>query len=225
LQTQVQDTSDYWWGWGSGAEYTRNRTIMAKKKPKKTPKGGSNKAAVVARLREEKAIKLRLQGLTLQEIAAEVGYASRGATRDAILRAMARIPNPENAAELRQREVDKCDEIERELWEQWYRSTDDAVKQTTKTPLAAVVIDGETGDIQPATTSAGDKPEISRTVEGQSGNTSLVDKILKAMERRSKLLGLDAPVKLQQDTTNEVRVCGLEAADVFEAAAKRLRGG
>lgn len=121
-------------------------------------------------------IALRLDGWTLDAIAKEMGYAGPCGVRSVLMRAMAKVPPPPNAEELRQRELAVCDEVEREAWEQWYRSTKDARSR----------IEAETKD----------GTFVTKRVEGQSGNPALLDKVLKAAERRAKLLGLDAPQRI-----------------------------
>ena len=183
---------------------------QTKRKPR-NPRAGSAVAAVRAREREGRAVQLRLEGRTLQEIATELGYAVRSSARFAIFRGMERLSPPENLESLRAIEVARTYEVEHEAWEQWYRSTEDAVKESTKTRAG----DDETGEVVTETT---------RTVEGQAGNPALLAAIVKAMERRAKLLGLDAPEKIDVNTKTEIRVIGQDPVQVFENAARRLRG-
>lgn len=168
---------------------------------KNNPKGGSNPIAVLARKREGKAVTLRLEGLTLQQIADRLGYISRESARSAVLRGMVRLGSPENAEELRKQEVAKTYEIEQEAWEQWHRSTEDAVSVSVRQTIK--------GD------------ETTTTRVGQCGNPALLDKVLKAMERRAKLLGLDAPEQLNID--GGLRVHGQNPLEVLEAAVIRLK--
>ena len=171
---------------------------------KNNPRGGTSKFALLTRKREERAVTLRLQGMTLDAIAKEVGYATHQGVRFAIFRAMARLPAIEDVLACRQQELAKLDEVEREAWEQWHRSTQDAETRTTSQTK--------------------DGPVITDKAEGQSGNPALLDKIIKCSERRAKLLGLDAPEKLAVTSQSDIRVIGQNAADVLEAAAKKARG-
>jgi hypothetical protein len=118
---------------------------------------------------------------------------------------------PEKVEELRQREVVKCEVIEREAWEQWRRSTENAVCVTTTTGIDG---DDDEAESEPA------KKVVKE--EGQSGNPALLDKVLKAMERRAKLLGLDQPQLI--DVTQGPRIIGQDRVTILENAAKRAKG-
>jgi hypothetical protein len=178
---------------------------------KRNPSAGSSAQAIQARQREERAVEMRLAGGTLEEIAAELGYASHEGARMAIIRAKARLSPIENIEELRRQEVATTYEVQQEAWEQWKRSTEDAVKETVKTSLEESEDD------------AADGIEKEKTVarEGQTGNPALLDKVLKAMERRAKLLGLDAPERL--DVNAGVRVIGQQPDAILETALARLK--
>jgi hypothetical protein len=126
---------------------------------------------IEAHQREGEALRLRLQELTLAEIAKRLGYATHVGARKAIHRAMHRLGRPEYAERLRTIEVAKCGRIECEAWEQWKRSCENKATITVKqTPQ------GE---------------ETTKRLEGQCGNPALLEKILAAMKRRAELLGLD----------------------------------
>ena len=166
---------------------------------------------VEARRKQGLAVELRLKGWSLNQIARKVGYASASGVIKAVEAGMKTLCPPEKAEALREREVVKCDVIEREAWRQWKKSTEDGVKCTTKESAV-----DPTGSKE-ASAAMVDAVEIERstTVEGQSGNPALLDKVLKAMERRAKLLGLDSPVK------HDVKHGAL---DVFDPAAlQRIR--
>lgn len=170
------------------------------------------KRNVEARRKQGLAVEMRLKGCSLRVIAEKLGYADPTGALKAVEAGMKTLCPPENAEALRQREVVKCDVIEREAWCQWKRSTKDGVKCTTKESA----VDPTGG--KEASEAMADAVELERstTVEGQSGNPALLDKVIKAMERRAKLLGLDAPVK------HDVKQHG--ALDVFDPAAlQRIR--
>lgn len=189
-------------------------------KPRKRPSSnlyrrGTKPEAVLARKREGLAVAMRLEGKTIGEIAEACKYANNSCARNAIMRAMVRLCPPENSEALRAQEVARTYEIEREAWEQWYRSTEDAVKETIKSvPYAG----NGNGDVVDA------KTEKTVVREGQSGNPALLDKILKAMERRARLLGLDAPEKIDLNQSGEIRVIGQNPVEVLEQGLKRARG-
>jgi hypothetical protein len=172
-------------------------------KSKRNPKKGSSPAAVKARQREEVAIALRAEGKTLQEIADAVGYSSREGARLALMRAMERLPPIEDIERLRQQEVAITREIEAESWLGWDKSCEDLVTRT------------ETG------TKNGTFATTRR--ETQCGDPALLGIILRASERRARLLGLDAPTKAVVEAEGEVRVIGVDPLELFEAQAAKLR--
>ncbi len=165
---------------------------------KRRPTKVTHSSRILAKQREERAVELRLQGWKLTDIAKEVGYRDHAGVRVALLRCIARIPTVENVVELRQREIAMLDEVEREAWEQWHRSTEDA---------------------ETVTASGGDgkkKSAITTKREGQSGNPALLEKIIKCSERRSKLLGLDAPQQF------DVRKASIRTYGADELAKARM---
>lgn len=81
-------------------------------------------------------------------------------------------------------QIRKIDAVEKEAWEAWQASKQDSVTISRKEPSS--------GDIETTT-----------TVKGQTGDPRYLEAILRAIERRSKLLGLDAPEKVQWLITNE----------------------
>ena len=106
--------------------------------------------------------------------------------------------------ELKARELEKLDLLEREAYRGWYRSLRDA--ETAKTKGAADA-DGEMDTPQ----------EVETTVKGQAGDPRFLAEIRHCIESRRKLLGLDAP---QQVEINDLRI--LED-DNWYGNADRLR--
>lgn len=82
-----------------------------------------------------------------------------------------------------QLELRKLDKMEVELWNAWENSK--GSKRKTK-------IKG--GSIENSTTTGGELAE--RTLETKDGDPRFLDLLLKVQERRAKLLGYNAPVKL-----------------------------
>lgn len=93
------------------------------------------------------ALELRKAGLTLDEIARQVGYRSAASVHNAIRIAMQQSLQ-EPADEVRQIELERLDKMHRALWPQ--------------------------------------------AIRGEHG---AIDRVLRIMERRAKLIGLDAPAK------------------------------
>lgn len=78
--------------------------------------------------------------------------------------------------EVKGRELARIDKVEREAWTAWERSQDDA--ETTK------VVETESNKRWEAQT------------KGQAGDPRFLDIVMKCVDRRCKILGVDAPAKL-----------------------------
>lgn len=75
------------------------------------------------------------------------------------------------------RELAKIDDLERTYHEAWERSCEDAETTTQK-----MIGDSKTG-----------RKEMSKTAKGQAGDPRFLQGILQCIDRRCKLLGVDAP--------------------------------
>ena len=53
-------------------------------------------------------------------------------------------------------------------------------------------------------------------IAAREGSLGSIDRYLRVMERRSKLLGLDAPDKLEVDWRREAEDAGIEPSEIFE---------
>jgi len=83
--------------------------------------------------------------------------------------------------EMRAQELAKIDRLEREYWRGWERSCEDAETVRKEGPASGV-------------------EKIVKTEKGQAGDPRFLSGVERCIERRCKLLGLDAPVK--QDITS-----------------------
>jgi hypothetical protein len=81
---------------------------------------------------------------------------------------------------LKAEQLAKIDATEAEAWRGWRRSLKPAEKKTAK-------VVNESGTV---------KQETAKTEEGQTGNPHFLSVILKCVERRCKLIGADAPAKI-----------------------------
>lgn len=79
--------------------------------------------------------------------------------------------------EAKQRELERIDQLEREYWQAWERSQEDAETVTKKQK------------------SGEDKPELSLQKKGQTGDPRFLQGVQWCIERRCKVLGIDAPEK------------------------------
>jgi hypothetical protein len=82
---------------------------------------------IEARMREDQAISLRLAGLTLQQIADQLGFADHTAAIKAIDRALARAAPPDDVDQLRQVEAARLDRLIAARWQAALQGDDKAV--------------------------------------------------------------------------------------------------
>lgn len=118
----------------------------------------------------------------------------------------------------RQAMLDQLDDIMREAWAAWERSQE--AKETTTEERTGLV---ETKDGTPALT------KRTHRIEGQVGHPRFLEIIERCLERRAKLLGLDAPQKFvgMDEDGNEIELSEEEkiariAAIMERARARRL---
>lgn len=124
---------------------------------------------------ERRAVELRVAGKTYEAIADELGV-SADAAADAVERVLLRTRDRANksAEAARALEVARCDAIISSFWE---RATDSKADEGDRVAI------GRGGD--------DDDPRYEARFFDRQGKAA--DRLLKAMERRAKLLGLDAP--------------------------------
>ena len=98
--------------------------------------------------------------------------------------------------QMRADELGKVDRLEREFWRGWERSCEDAETVVTKQKgVVKQYRDEERGQL------VTERPgEVNQTRKGQAGDPRFLAGVERCIERRCKLLGLDAPVK--QDVTS-----------------------
>jgi len=99
------------------------------------------------------------------------------------------------------RELAKVDRLEREYWRAWERSCEDAETTVKKTKGAVkkTVIKKEDGDEEDGKSKfVSERPaEVSQTAKGQAGDPRFLAGVQWCIDKRCKVLGIDAPVKLQ----------------------------
>lgn len=143
------------------------------------------------RLAERQRIaELRLKAWTQQQIADEVGVSLSTVIRElAILHAHWREEASEDIAAIKARELHKLDRLESEAWRAW---------EASRKPGERKVYEGG---------------KLSRKeVTGQTGDPRYLNAIMGIQDRRSRLLGLDAPVKFAP-TTPEGQAIDLRSHD------------
>jgi len=145
--------------------------------------GVSNTKKLEIAERRAQAIELKRRGLTWQQVADQLDLGNPGAVAREILHALheANREVQEQLDAYRQLELEKYDALERLMW---------AVirKKHILAQHGRIMFDPETGE-----------PMID---DGPLFNAA--DRLLKISERRSKLMGWDAPTKLEVQATDEL---------------------
>lgn len=128
-----------------------------------------------ARIKEQKAIALRLQGKTFEQIAEEVGYADRAS---AYMRTMNAIRREvvEDVAEIRDLEIARIDAMVDSLWPV-AMGDPDLIRQFLDTAKLMPMRDDSAAEVV--------------YVISPLAKLQAIDKMIKLMERRSRFLGLD----------------------------------
>jgi len=124
--------------------------------------------------KDRKAADMRSLGYTYQLIANEFGC-SVGTAHDMVARAVNELPT-EGAAEVRKIELEKIDNAERYL-------NSVIAKPPPKVSAAGKIVKDDEGNV----------------VVDEGARMDAVDKILKAIAARARLLGLNAPTKIQEE--------------------------
>lgn len=108
--------------------------------------------------------------------------------------------------EIKAKELAKIDKLESEAISEWQRSKS---KSTTVTTFSS-----SQGDSGTSTTTT--------KIEERIGETALLNTLIKLAERRSKLLGLDAPIKqdLKQDQTLQINVKPIDYRSIIAPLAQ-----
>lgn len=152
------------------------------------------RAAEIA-IRRNEAIKLKRAGKSWQEIADLLGYDSRGTAFNDVKRAKeeARAELKETVEGERETDLERLDAMLAEAWR---------VMEAGHLAVSGgkVVMVGPEGGESPLADN-GPKLEAIRT-------------LLRVLERRARLLGLDAPTRVEAEGSLEVRVVGVDVEDL-----------
>lgn len=139
--------------------------------------------------RRRRVAELYLRGKSQRMIAEDVGFSVATVNRDlnyiqdrwkesALVdmdRAMAR-------------QLARLQQIEDELWEAWHKSKED--RETTKRKRKQVVAQGQDGEIQ-VEADTPTEVQMQRKTKASYGDTQIMNQIMKVVDRRTRLLGLD----------------------------------
>lgn len=125
--------------------------------------------------RRTKAVKMRLEGKTWQEIADALGLPNRGAAYNDVSRALAQAREElaQSAEDFREMELQRLDALTAKVHEVLER------QHVVVTPGGKIVYDGDVKLVD-------DGPTL-----------AAIDRLVKIGESRRKLLGLDSPAKVE----------------------------
>jgi hypothetical protein len=127
--------------------------------------------------------RLYLQGRTQRDIAEVVGVSQGQVNHDLkLIQTRWRESSIMDMNEAKQRELERLDILEREYWAAWEQSKNERTRARQES-------DGKSKD---------GKPNVVRATmerEQRDGNPAFLAGVMSCIERRCKLLGLDAPVK------------------------------
>jgi hypothetical protein len=115
--------------------------------------------------------------------------------------------------EAKARELAKIDALEREYWEAWQRSCEDAEATVKKTKGVVQRRQEEDG------TFVAERPaEVQQTSKGQAGDPRFLAGIQWCIDRRCKILGIDAPTKMRHEGTGKDGAIKIDDARAEEHA-------
>jgi hypothetical protein len=171
--------------------------------PRSSMKGKTkSQAEIESALRDAKAVDLRVQGKTLQEIAGTLGWGHRQTAADAITRALRRNEWPQVEA-LRALESEKLDRNERrclELLDKLY-----------------FVVSLRTGKLV--------RDEHDQALTDPAPTLAILRELRMIGERRAKLFGLDAPMRvIVEEVTEEIVKAEMDRINALADALERELG-
>jgi hypothetical protein len=168
-----------------------------------------------ARLREEQIEELAIRGYTVRSIAAAVGMSKSGAAK-ALLRVEARALAASTGRAVREKtkQLDQLQLVFRESLEAWEKSKKESSTRTRKT-----IDGGESGARQVAEVKVADNVGDPRFLAEARG----------ALADRRRILGIDAPVRLEQQMAVAERPAALLSSEeidrqIAEHLERRPRG-
>lgn len=168
-------------------------------------------------MREEnlhRITELYLRGRTQSQIGAELGLSQGMISNDLkLIQQRWREQTTFNLDEAKGKELARLDALERECWAAWEQSKSERTKARQKTS-------GKGKDGKAAIT------EASMEKEQRDGNPAFLQAVLSCIDRRCKLLGLDAPTKQQNfnvdlSTLTDEQLDRLEAGEPLEQVMRR----
>jgi hypothetical protein len=139
------------------------------------PRAGRGRWVRTATAKHAEAVRLRSEGFSYDEIARQLGYRDKASAYNAVQRTLTREVR-EPADELRQIELIRLDSL-------WMQAMGVLTRSHVTVSNGKVVTINRDGETVPV-------PDDAPVLQA-------IDRLVKIMERRSKLLGLDAPAKVE----------------------------
>jgi hypothetical protein len=148
---------------------------------------------------------LYLKGWLQNDIAAEVGLSQGTISLDLKVLHKAWLQSSlVDIATAKGREIAKIDALEREYYRAWERSQKDAEIETQKATVAGKAT----------------RKEGTKVTRGQVGNPKFLQGVQWCIDRRVKIMGLDAPARLEVADVTDVRITEviveIPAGDIVE---------
>lgn len=162
----------------------------------------------------ERITSLYLRGWRQADIAVELGLSQQQISYDLrTIQKRWRESTAINLDEAKAKELSRLDELERTFWAAWEQSKSERTKARQET-------DGKGKDGKPNVKKA------SIEKEQRDGNPAFLQGVLSCIDRRCKLLGLDAPAKQQNynidlSTLTDEQLDRLDAGEPIEQVMRR----
>ena len=154
---------------------------------------GQRSASQIARDRRKIAL-LYLQGNLQSDIAREVGVSQATISRDLkVLHEHWLAEANVSIKAAKAKELAKIDALECTYYDAWLRSQENA-ESTTQRMTGAVL----------------GKKEMTKTVKGQVGDARFLAGVQWCIDRRCKILGIDAPVKSEAELSGKLMMIQLD---------------
>ncbi|HEV8178334.1 MAG TPA: hypothetical protein VGP44_11695 [Gemmatimonadales bacterium] len=161
----------------------------------------------VTREREQEAWRLRQRFWTEQRIADHLGIDQTTVSKmlDRVERDLA-VKFEAEALPIKARQTAQLQEIANEAFAAWERSKEDGEKETVITGRIKWTDEGGAIPLP---------DQVTRSVEGQSGNPALLEKAINALAEIRKIWGWDAPAKADVTSGGEpFKVYGFDISEV-----------
>lgn len=187
------------------------------------PRNGNGKFArsLKTAQRDHAALDLKVKGWSLQRIADELGYASKGAVHNGIRRAFQDIPTPE-AADEKRLDLERIDRLIEAAWE--------VLEREHVAYSNGQVIRRRTGDVErdddgfERLDDKGKTIPVYEEVLDDGPLLASIDRIRSLLERRAKIIGYDAAARSRIEVITE-DVVDAELKSLAEEIAAHDRAG